>query len=148
MSISSGSAPLAVVGGVSALVGLLTKIISENYLTDEVDYNKKEYPGGGEQLLQDAFMKEFPESTKEWKNVNKDNLTTFMLRKLKDRIFKIVKEGNFTATSMQQAYEAMNRANDKSVITPSARDLAKQRGLMKKPPYRPLGNPETDIPIY
>jgi hypothetical protein len=148
MSISSGSAPLAVVGGVSALVGLLTKIISENYLTDEVDYGKKEYPGGAEQLLQDAFKKEFPESTKVWKDVNKDNLTGFMLRKLKDRIFKIVKEGSFTATSMQQAYQAMDRAHDKSVVTPTARDLAKQRGLMKKPDYRPFGNPEIDVPVY
>ena len=71
-----------------------------------------------------------------------------MLRKLKDRIFKIVKEGNFTATSMQQAYQAMDRALDKSVITPSTRDLAKQRGLMKKPDYRPLGNPKIDVPVY
>jgi hypothetical protein len=49
------------------------------------------------------------------------------------RIFRIIKEGNFTATSMQQAYQLIDRAHDKSVVTPSARDLAKQRGLMKPP---------------
>jgi hypothetical protein len=146
MSISSGSTPLVATGGALAIASIIAKIVA-GYMTDETDYGKKEYPGGAEQLLQDAFKKEFPESTKEWKDVNKDNLTVFILRKLKDRIFKIVKEGNFTATSMQQAYQAMDRAQ-KSVVTPSARDLAKQRGLMKKPDYRPFGNPEIDVPVY
>jgi len=152
ISISSAGTPLSatsfVIGAASQLVGYLTKILSEAYLTDEVDYGKKEYPGGAEQLLQDAYKKENPNVKTPWQDVNKDNLTGVMIRKLKDRIFKIIKEGNFTATSMQQAYQLIDRAHDKSVVTPSARDLAKQRGLMKKPPYRPLGNPEIDIPIY
>ncbi len=145
VSISSAGTPLsassAVVGSLSWIIGYFTKIISESYLTDEVDFNKKEYPGGAEQLLQDAYRKEFPNVKTPWKDVNKDNLTGGELRRLKDRIFKIIKEGNFTATSMQQAYQAIDRAFDKSVITPSARDLAKQRGLMKIPPYKPSGKP-------
>jgi len=140
ISISSVGTPLSfssfVIGGASQIVGILTKFLSEKYLTDEVDYGKKEYPGGAEQLLQDAYKKEFPNVKTPWKDVNKNNLTGVELRKLKDRIFKIIKEGNFTATSMQQAYQAIDRSFDKSVVTPSARDLARQRGLMNPPRER------------
>ena len=147
MSISSASAPLVATGGVLAAASYLAKIVA-GYMTDETDYGKKEYPGGGEQLLQDAFNKEFPDAVIPWSDVNKDMVNTYNIRKLKDRIFKIVKEGNFTATSMQQAYQAIDRSTSKSVITPGARDLAKQRDLMKKPPYRPLGKPEIDVPVF
>ena len=126
-SISTGSAPLAIVGAIAMLASFITKFLTNlDIYTDETDIGKKSYPGGA--LVQDAYHRAIDKNTTFVQN--KNNLNVGQIIKLKDTIGSIAKKENIRTKDVLEAFSIIDSISGANPA--SKRDIASKYNLVKK----------------
>jgi hypothetical protein len=128
-SASTGNGPLAIVGGIAMLASFITKfLISLDIYTDETDIGKKSYPGGGRELVQDAYELAIDKSKSF--DQNKMILTVQQIIKLKDKIGSIAKKEKIRTKDVLEAFAIIDSSSGANPL--SKRDIAYTYNLVKK----------------
>lgn len=151
LSAASGSGTVGVfVAFAAAIVQVLSSIIAE-YLEDDYNYGKETF--SPKELVNEAFMTEFPESKKPFDKINPSMVTPFILKSLKARITLIGAKRNIKTQDVQAAHaivDSITSSNPKSQPMLYQEMKNKQKGDQKSSPKPQsiYGNPTFDIPIY
>jgi len=129
-SMSTGSAPLAIVSALAMLASFITKFLtSKDIYTDETDIGKKSYPGRGAQdLIQDAYSMVIDKNTTYVEN--KNNLNAVQINKLKATIGSIAKKENIRTKDVLEAFRIIDSITGANPA--SKRDIASKYDLVKK----------------
>jgi len=126
-SVSTGSAPLAIVGAIAMLASFITKFLTSlDIYTDETDIGKKSYPGGA--LVQDAYYMAIDKNKTFVQN--KNNLTAVQINKLKATIGSIAKKENIRTKDVLEAFSIIDSITGANPA--SKRDIASKYDLVKK----------------
>jgi hypothetical protein len=126
-SMSTGSAPLAIVSAIAMLASFITKALTSlDIYTDETDIGKKSYPGGA--LVQDAYYMAIDKNTTFVQN--KNNLTAVQINKLKATIGSIAKKENIRTKDVLEAFSIIDSITGANPA--SKRDIASKYDLVKK----------------